>query len=89
MERAPNKHAKQVLRRSGELNEGDEPWLVTLSEARRLSGFSRSKLYLLANDGVVEFFKNNGRIMVGYGSLKRAVDALPRARINIGGKGLA
>jgi hypothetical protein len=61
----------------------NEPMAVRLSEAIRLSGLSRSRLYRLASSGEVVFLKCGNRTMVDFPSLKAAVAALPRAVINI------
>jgi hypothetical protein len=58
-----------------------EPLAVTLREATRLSGFSRSKLYMLAGQGRLVFLKNESRVLVDYPSLKAVVAELPRAVI--------
>jgi hypothetical protein len=97
MGRKPTKAEKRTLRRGGAvtldhalLQSGSttEPMTVTLREATRLSGLSRSTLYLLASAGKIIFRKANSRVLVDYASLKAAVAGLPRAAVNIGGRGL-
>jgi hypothetical protein len=60
-----------------------EPLGVTLAEAIRISGFSRSELYRRAARGEIIFRKCNARVIVDYATLKAAVAALPIAKLNI------
>jgi hypothetical protein len=59
-----------------------EPLLVRISEACRISGFSRSDLYRRATRNEVLFVKAGRMTLVDFASLKAAVSALPRAAIN-------
>jgi hypothetical protein len=61
----------------------NEPLTVTLDEAHRISGYSRSELYRRANRGDIIFLKLNNRVLVDYASLKRDIAGLPRAVLNI------
>jgi hypothetical protein len=60
-----------------------EPLAVRLADAIALSGFSRSGLYRMASRGELIFLKSGDRVLVDFRSLKAAVDALPRATINV------
>ena len=60
-----------------------EPILVRLSDAIRLSGFSRSDLYRRASRGQIIFRKCGSRVLVDFASLKAAIAELPQAQINI------
>ncbi len=58
-----------------------EPICITLAEAIRISGFSRSELYRRASKGEIIFRKNASRVLVDYATLKSAVAALPVAQL--------
>jgi hypothetical protein len=60
-----------------------EPIALRLADATAVSGFSRSKLYLLAAQEKVVFLKSGGRILVEFASLKAAIAQLPRTVPNI------
>jgi hypothetical protein len=61
-----------------------EPLAVRIPEAARLSGFSRSQLYLMAGRGEIVFKKCGKTTLVDYPSLKARVAALPSADIRAG-----
>jgi hypothetical protein len=77
----PDDEPRKTVR--AELVNVTEPLAVTLPEATRLSGFSRSELYRRASRGEIKFLKNNSRVLVDYQSLKATVAALPAAQLNI------
>jgi hypothetical protein len=60
-----------------------DPFFVTLSEAKRLSGFSNTDIYRRAARGEIIFRKNGSRTLVDFASLKAAVTGLPLATINV------
>jgi hypothetical protein len=62
---------------------GIEPLTVTMNEAVRRTGISRTGLYRLATSGSVVFLKHGGRTLVDYASLRAAIARLPRAVIRI------
>ena len=58
-----------------------EPLTVRLTEASRISGFSRSDLYRRAAAGEIVFLKAGRSTLVTMESLRAAIAALPRAAI--------
>jgi hypothetical protein len=62
-----------------------DPIQVRIREAVRVSGFSRSTLYLMAARGEVVFRKSGKTVLVDFASLKAASEALPIATIRIAG----
>lgn len=54
---------------------------LTLKDAARISGFSRSRIYAMIGDGHLEARKAGRRTMILAASLRRAVEALPAAHI--------
>ena len=60
-----------------------EPIAVRINEAVRISGFSRSKLYLMNARGELVFRKAGKAVLVDYASLKAAVLAMPTTTIRI------
>ncbi len=58
-----------------------EPFAVGITEARRVSGFSRSELYRRAARGEIVFLKNGRTTLVEFQSLKATVASLPAARL--------
>jgi hypothetical protein len=58
-----------------------EPLALRITEAVRVSGFSRSRLYLMAARGEIIFLKCGKAVLVEYASLKAAIQNLPRAAI--------
>jgi hypothetical protein len=61
----------------------NEPIALRINEAVRVSGFSRSKLYLMNSRGELIFRKCGKAVLVDYPSLKAAVLALPTTTIRI------
>jgi hypothetical protein len=66
-----------------------EPMAVRLSEAIRISGFSRSEIYRRAarpagDPGRVIFRKSGSSTLVDVASLRSAIEALPVATIGAG-----
>jgi hypothetical protein len=61
----------------------NEPIAVRIPEAVRVSGFSRSTLYLMAARGEIVFRKCGKAVLVDYASLKAAALSLPTATIRI------
>jgi len=59
----------------------NEPIAITLREAIRLGGLSRSDLYRRAGAGQVIFRKSGATVVVDYASLKALVTSLPLAQI--------
>ena len=57
----------------------DEPLLVTIREAVRLSGLSRTEIYRRLAAGSLEARKSGTRTLIVWASLKACVDALPAA----------
>jgi excisionase family DNA binding protein len=58
---------------------GGEPLLLTVPEACRFSGFSRSEIYRRLATGELEAVKIGRSVRVVTDSLRRAVANLPRA----------
>ena len=63
------------------LTSGTQPLTVTIPEAVRLSGLSRSEIYRRLGTGDIEARKSGSRTLIVWTSLKSHVDALPAARI--------
>lgn len=57
------------------------PLAVRLSEAERITSFSRSELYRRAGLGQINLMKCGRRTLVDFKSLRRLVASLPRAVI--------
>jgi excisionase family DNA binding protein len=58
-----------------------EPLAVSIEEACRISGESRSQLYKLIADGEIEAKKSRSKTLVIYASLKKRLAQLPDAVI--------
>jgi hypothetical protein len=58
---------------------GNQPLTVTIPEAVRLSGLSRSELYLQLSAGHILARKSGSRTLILWASLKAHVEALPEA----------
>ena len=58
---------------------GIQPLTVTISEAVRLSGLSRSELYRQLGAGHLRARKSGSRTLILWASLKAHVEALPQA----------
>ena len=56
-----------------------QPLTVTITEAVRLSGLSRSELYRQLAAGHIRARKSGSRTLILWASLKAHVDALPEA----------
>jgi excisionase family DNA binding protein len=61
------------------LSTGIQPLTVTISEAVRLSGLSRSELYRQLSAGRIRACKSGSRTLILWASLKAYVEALPEA----------
>ena len=62
-----------------------ETLLLTLKDAVKVSGFSRSRIYALAGQGKIEARKAGRRTMIVAESLRDAIGELPPARISAPG----
>jgi hypothetical protein len=58
-----------------------EPLAVSLDQAVKISGESRSQLYKLIADGELEAVKSRSKTLIIYASLKRRIAGLPKANI--------
>ena len=58
---------------------GVQPLTVTIPEAIRLSGLSRSELYRQLSAGHIHARKSGSRTLILWASLKAHVEALPEA----------
>jgi hypothetical protein len=58
---------------------GIAPLAVTIPEAVRLSGLSRSELYRQLSEGRIQARKSGTRTLIVWASLQAHVEALPRA----------
>jgi hypothetical protein len=58
---------------------GMQPLAVTIPEAVRLSGLSRSELYRQLSAGRIGARKSGSRTLILWASLKAHIDALPTA----------
>jgi hypothetical protein len=58
-----------------------EPLAVTIGQTERLTGESRSQIYVRIGNGEYEAVKSGSRTLIIYDSIKRRVAALPRAVI--------
>jgi hypothetical protein len=58
-----------------------EPLTVTIPQTERLTGESRSQIYVRIDNGEYEAVKSGSRTLVIYESIKRRVAGLPRAQI--------
>jgi hypothetical protein len=58
-----------------------EPLSVTIQEAQRQTGESRSAVYNHIADGTYEACKSGARVLIMYESIKRRLAKLPRAKI--------
>jgi excisionase family DNA binding protein len=56
-----------------------EPLSVTIEQASRLSGLSRSEIYRKLADGQLKAKKNGKRVLISYGSLTELLNRLPDA----------
>lgn len=56
-----------------------EPFAVRIPEAVRISGFSRTWLYEQGRNHGIVFLKNGRCTLIETASLRRAIEALPRA----------
>lgn len=56
-----------------------EPLAVSIADAVRMSGLSRSEIYRRAAAGDLEVVKNRGRSLVIVASIKEYIAQLPRA----------
>jgi hypothetical protein len=63
----------------GKLGGGIPPLTVTIPEAVRLSGLSRSELYRQLGAGCIRACKSGSRTLIVWESLKAHVEALPPA----------
>jgi excisionase family DNA binding protein len=63
----------------GVLDAGTQPLTVTVPEAVRLSGLSRSELYRQLSAGHIRARKSGSRTLILWASLKAHVEALPKA----------
>jgi hypothetical protein len=61
------------------LGTGIQPLTVTIPEAVRLSGLSRSELYRQLSVGHIRACKSGSRTLILWASLKAHVEALPEA----------
>jgi hypothetical protein len=61
------------------LGTGIQPLTVTIPEAVRLSGLSRSELYRQLSAGHIHARKSGSRTLILWASLKAHVEALPEA----------
>jgi len=61
------------------LGSGIQPLTVTIPEAARLSGLSRSELYRQLSAGRIRACKAGSRTLIVWESLKAHVEALPPA----------
>lgn len=62
------------------LGTGIQPLTVTIPEAVRLSGLSRSELYRQLSVGRIHARKSGARTLILWASLKAHVEALPEAQ---------
>lgn len=60
---------------------GLEPLTVTMQQAERLTGESRSQIYIRIGRGEYEAVKSGQRLFIVYESIKRRIAELPRAKI--------
>jgi hypothetical protein len=58
-----------------------EPLTVSVREAERLTGISRSKLYEELGNGLLQGVKNGRQLLIVYASLKARQASLPTAQI--------
>jgi hypothetical protein len=66
----------------GDLGPGGlEPLTVTMQQAERLTGESRSQIYTRIGRGEYEAVKSGQRLFIVYESIKRRIAGLPRAKI--------
>ena len=61
------------------LGTGIQPLTVTIQDAVRLSGLSRSELYRQLSAGHIHARKSGSRTLIVWASLKAHVEALPEA----------
>ena len=62
---------------------GIQPLTVTISEAIRLSGLSRSELYRQLSAGHIRARKSGSRTLIVWASLLAHVEALPPAEFRV------
>jgi hypothetical protein len=62
-----------------ELADGIQPLTVTIPDAVRISGLSRSEIYRRLGTGNIEARKNGSRTLIVWASLKAYIDCLPPA----------
>ena len=74
---------RQLLKAAAGTISRTDPLAVTMNEALRLSGFSRSEIYRRATRGTLILLKCNNRTLVDYASLKANIADLPRADVHI------
>jgi hypothetical protein len=58
-----------------------EPLTVTVAQAQRLTGESRTTIYDHIGNGRYTALKSGARVLITYESIKRRIASLPRARI--------
>jgi hypothetical protein len=75
-----------MMIRSGTVVTGGvpEPLSVTIQEAQRLTGESRSSVYNHIASGAYEAKKSGARVLIIYDSIKRRLASLPRAEVKPG-----
>jgi hypothetical protein len=61
---------------------GPQPLTVTLHDAVRLSGLSRSEIYRRLSAGDIQARKSGSRTLIVWDSLKAYIEALPTAEFH-------